>query len=995
MKRLITQLGVFALLSLFCTSYLMGQFTVSGVVNDENGDALPSATVVVKNSTVGALTDSDGRFSLEVPGEAGTLIISYTGYQSAEVEVSPSNNSITQTLSEGGTQLDEVVISGLASTVKRSNLANSVASISAKQLTGITTQQTMDGALYGKFKGANITANSGAPGGGITVKLRGITSINGNSQPLYIVDGVYMDNSAIASGIDFVSNASGGGSATNQDNPSNRIADLDPEDIETIEILKGASAAAIYGSRASAGVVIITTKRGDNGKTRINYSTSLGIARMLNPKGVRDFDAAKVEASFGAAEVPIYEAAVAAGNLHDYENELFGETAFIQTQRLTVRGGNEKTSFFVGGTLKGEDGIVKNTGYNKQSIRLNLDHKATDWLDLGLSSNYIHSSTDRGFFNNDNSGATMGISLIVTPPWAQLQPDANGNYPNNPYGAANPLQTRDLITQNEEVDRILTGLNAKIKFYTNAQSSLKMILSGGIDHYNLTTTAIFPRELQFQKDGAGTNGASLQGNTINTNANLSGFLVHNYFPENTDLSFTSQVGATSLFFDQNTILVRATELIGSQSNVDQSGSVAAAQTIQKQQDIGYFAQEEVNWGDKIIATVGVRADKSSNNGDVNKLYYYPKAAVAANLHNMIGITGDMVNQVKLRVAYGQSGNFANFGSKYTALNNTLIQGNAGSLIANLRGNANVAPERQEEIEAGFDIALWNNRVFFDFSVYRKNVTGLLLNALQAPSSGYQNEVTNAADLRNQGMEIGLNVNPVRTKDINWTTGANFWLNRSLVTRLDVPAFNVGAFGATLATFRIEEGKSATQIVGIGPTDQDEDGDGLITWGNSEPDFQVSFPNTLTVKDFQLSFLVHWKQGGDNINLTTLLTDIFGTSPDYDETNLDPTGTDVNGDYRLAALGVTAEPWVEDAGYVRLREIGLFYNVPESKISDATKGNITGIRVGVSAYNLLSFFTYSSYDPEVSNFGANGISSGVEVLPFPSAQRFNFHLGVQF
>ncbi|MEM6271698.1 MAG: TonB-dependent receptor [Bacteroidota bacterium] len=693
--------------------------------------------------------------------------------------------------------------------------------------------------------------------------------------------------------------------------------------------------------------------------------------------------------------MPIYEAAVANGQLFDYEDLLFGETGFLQTHRISVRGGDEKTSFFVGGTVKSEDGIVKNTGYDKQSVRMNLDHKATDWLDLSLSSNYIHSSTDRGFFNNDNSGTTMGISLIVTPPWAQLQPDENGNYPNNPYGAANFLQTRDLMTNNENVNRIVTGFTAKARIYTAEQSALRFILNSGIDHYDLTTTAIFPRELQFQKDGNGTNGASLQGTTVNTNTNISGFLVHNFYPGNGKLSFESQAGALWLGFDQNTILNTATELIGAQTNLDQSGSVAVQQTRTEQRDIGYYVQEEVNYGDQLIGTLGIRADKSSNNGDVNQLYYYPKASLAWNLHNSFGFTSDFLNQFKVRVAYGQSGNFANFGARFTTLNNTLIQGNAGSLIATLRGNSMVAPERQAELETGFDLLLLEGKVSFDFTVYRKTVTGLLLNAQTPGSAGFVSQVTNAADLQNQGIEIGLSVKAFDKDKFKWTSGANFWLNRSQVTRLDVEPFNVGAFGATLATFRIEEGKSATQIVGIGPADQDSDGDGLIVWGDAEPDFQISFPNTLSFSDFQLSFLIHWKQGGDNINLTTLLTDIFGTSPDYDDTTLDPTGTTSNGDFRLNALGTTADTWVEDASYVRLREIGLYYNVPRDRISSLTNNYISGIRVGLSAYNLINIFQYSSYDPEVSNFGANGISTGVEVLPFPSARRINFHLGFTF
>jgi len=745
MERQLQRLALTLCALVAMATHAWGQFTARGTVVDEEGSPLPGATIQVKNSARGTLTDGAGKFSLEVSGDAAVLVIRYTGYQEQEAEVTSSSPSVDVNMQIGETRMDEVVISGLASSVKRSNLANSVASISSRRLAGVTNQQTMDGALYGKFKGANITANSGAPGGGISVKLRGITSINANSQPLYIVDGVYMDNSAIASGIDFVSNASGGGSATNQDNPSNRIADIDPEDIETIEILKGASAASIYGSRASAGVVIITTKRGSTGRTNISYNTSLGFAQMLNPRGQRQFDADKVEASFGASEVPIFEAAAASGQIFDYEDELFGETGFLQTHRISFRGGGEKTSFFVGGTLKSEDGIVKNTGYNKESVRMNLDHKATNWLDLSLNSNFIHSSSDRGFFNNDNSGTTMGISLIVTPPWANLLPDENGNYPDNPYGAANPLQTRDLITNNENVNRIITGFTGKARIYSSEQSALRFVLKTGLDHYNLQTTALFPRTLQFQSNGNGTNGASIQGTTVNTNTNISGFFVHNYYPQNTNLSFTTQAGALALSFDQNTIRNTATQLIGSQTNLDQSGAVSILQNRVQQQDIGYYVQEEVNYADQLIATVGIRADKSSNNGDPNQLYYFPKASLAWNMHNMFDLTSDALNLVKLRVAYGESGNFANFGAKYTTLNSVQIGGNAGSLINGLRGNSTVGPERQSELEAGFDLVLVKNKVSFDFTVYRKNVTGLLLNAITPGSSGFGSQVTNAAN----------------------------------------------------------------------------------------------------------------------------------------------------------------------------------------------------------------------------------------------------------
>jgi TonB-linked SusC/RagA family outer membrane protein len=963
---------------------MQAQFSIRGTVSDEDSESLIGVTIVIKGTAVGTVTDLDGNYLIRVPGDAGTLVFSYVGYESQEYEVDNSTGRIDVTMMPTISNLDELVVTGLASTVKRENLANSVASISADELVGTTNQQTLDGALYGKFKGVNISQNSGAPGGGISIKLRGITSLTASSQPLYIVDGVYIDNSAIPAGLNLVSAAAAGGSASNQDNPSNRIADIDPEDIESIEILKGASAAAIYGSRAGAGVVLITTKQGQAGEPVIRVSHTVGANWILNPLGLRDWDAEKVEASFGPDEVAVFEA----NEIVDYENELYGNVGVAATTRASVSAGNDKTKVFAGWTYKYDEGIVQNTGYEKYSIRLNMSHKIADWMELAVSSNYVHASADRGFFGNDNSGTTMGVSYVATPPWAQLLPDEDGFYPNNPYGTSNYLQTRDQITNNEEVDRIISGATLTTRLYSDDKNNLRLILQAGVDHYGLKTTALFPRTLQFQKDGNGTDGASIFGTTDNTNSNYSGILVYSAYPSSS-LSFRTQLGLIQQNFDQNNVLNSATFLIGDQTNLDQAGSISVAQGKVIQQDKGFFAQEEVNWEDKIIATIGVRGDKSSNNGDPNELFFYPKASAAFNLHNFLEFDEGGLSLLKARVAYGQSGQFATFGATYTPLVPTIIDGSTGSIIGTVKGDPTIGPEQQTEIEAGFDIGFKDNRFVIDVTVYQKDISDLLLPVNVATSTGFTQEWQNVADLSNQGIEIGLNANAVRTSNFNWNTNIALWLNRAEVTRLSVPDFTTGAFGATLGTYYIQQGSSPTQLVGIGPEEDDEDGDGLVVFGNAEPDFQLYWGNNIRIgENLSIRFLLHWKQGGDGINLSTLLSDLSGTSPDFDDTNLDPDGVLSNGDFRLAALGVTAAPWIEDAGYVRLREVGVYYNLPLNT-------DVVDLRVGVSGRNLLNFFSYNSYDPEVSNFGSNAISSTVEVTPFPSMKSAFFNVTATF
>ncbi len=983
------------LLLIFAFCLIVGlnyaQTDISGTVTDKDGSPLIGVSILVKGTTVGTTTDLDGSFMLSVPEGMEDIEISYLGYRTQSVTSSADPMMIV--LFEDLNQLDEVVITGLATSVKRKNSANAVASISGAELTGVTPQSTVETALYGKFKGAEIKANSGAPGGGIAFKLRGTTSISGSSQPLIVLDGILIDNSSIKPGLSFVSASQAGGSTRNQDNPSNRLADIDPNDIESIEILKGASAAAIYGSRAGGGVVIITTKRGKEGKTSVSFRQSVGQTSMLNPLGVREWTEEKVLGSAFAGDVALFNEAQANGTLHNYEDELYGNKGALYNTNLSISGGSDKTKFFVGGSYKNEEGIVNNTGYNKVSARINVDHEISKLFDISVSSNYISSSSDRGFFNNDNSGTTMGISFLSTPSWAQLQANEAGVFPANPYAPSNFLETAELITNNESVNRFIGGGTVTANIISTNNSSLKAVFQGGLDFYNLNTTAIFPNSLQFQRDGNGLNGVSLQGFTKNKNTNLALYLVHNYYASN-GLSFSSSAGITQYDFNQNTIFGEASNLIGSQTNLDQAGNRNVQQDRIIQQDKGFFAQEEINFNDQIIGTIGIRADKSSNNGDVNKLYYYPKANVAINLQNFdFWNENSMFTQFKIRAAYGESGNFANFGSKYTELNSTIVNGRAGVLVPTRLGNSLVGPERQKEIEFGVDLEI-NNRIAIDATYYIKTVEDLLLNADVPTSSGFADQVTNAAELQNKGVELGLNLAVINNSDIQWNARFGFWKNTAEVTRMSVPAFTTGGFADFLGNYIVKEGYSPTTLIGVGPNPDIalNEGDDLTLqqWGNSEADFQLTWANTLSYKNFDFSMVWHLKQGGENINLSTLLFDLSETTHDFDDFTLDPSGTMSNGNFRLAELGSTTQWWIEDASYLRLREIGIYYNIP----ADLIPGDGT-YKLGFSGTNLINIFDYNSYDPEVSNFGSTELSNAVEVTPYPSSKRFDFHFIANF
>ena len=351
------------------------------------------------------------------------------------------------------------------------------------------------------------------------------------------------------------------------------------------------------------------------------------------------------------------------------------------------------------------------------------------------------------------------------------------------------------------------------------------------------------------------------------------------------------------------------------------------------------------------------------------------------------------------MAYGESGRFALFNDRFSLMNAQFIDGTSGLSVANLRGNPNVGPERQRELEYGLDLGILDNRISLEASFYNKTIDDLLIQADVPTSSGYTATVKNAGELENRGVELGVNATVLDGEKLTWNTNIKWWKNTSEVTRLDVPAFTEGGFASSLGTYLIQEGKSATQIVGTYDPSaysaeeilrRDPEGDGLFVYGDAEPDFQTSWYNELSYGNFDLTFLWHWKEGGDAINLTTLLYDLAGTTWDYDDTGLDPSGQLTNGAYRASQAFVNPDPVIEDAGYIRLREVGLYFTFPDQWVE-----SLDMIKVGISGRNLINIFDYNSYDPEVSNFGNNVLANSVEVTPYPASKFVNIHLNVNF
>ncbi len=971
MKRLFS----FLLFVLFAVSLQAQTLEIIGTVYDsQTKEPLIGANITVKGTNLGTVSDMEGKFHIKLPHfTKATLVFSYIGYKTITKTVTENQYDMKVKMEPDVLKTSEVVVSGLASSVKRENAANSVATISARELTEVPTQ-TLDGELSGKIAGVTVSATSGAPGGGFFVNLRGVGTINAESQPLYVLDGVILDNTATQSGVNAVTKATGGGSTNYQDNPVNRIADLVPEDIKSIEVLKGPSAAAIYGAKASNGVVIITTKQGTAGRSTFSFHQQFGVNVLAKKLGYRVFTEKTAKEAFGDVGLKEFKK----GKTYDHEEELYGRKGFVNQSSVGIGGGNQTSQYYISLFQRNDQGIIQNTGYSKQSARINLSHKISERVDVKIFANYVHSSADRGLTNNDNSGTSFGMALAGTPSFLNLQP-VNGVYPENPFVASNPLQTAALMTNNETVNRTIVSGRFKANLIRTEKQLLDFTVVGGVDGYTQINKAVFPRELQFEKYSSQP-GTTILGETVSQNSNIYFNLIHNYF-FTSDLNFRTAFGLQFESKSLNHTLSVGEDVIIGQENIDQAASVTVDQNRIIQRDRGFFVQEEVNVKDVYFFTAGIRGDASSSNGDVHKYFLFPKASAAVKISkfDFWAPVRPVVSAFKIRAAYGKTGNSPIPGAKYSSFVPANTDGKGGLLIATRKGNPNIEPEKTTEFEVGFDADFFDGKGTFEFSYYNKNISDLILFRDLPPSTGYSQEVINGGNMRTYGFEASAAWSVFNSKEFSWTTRVNFYKTRSIITHLDVPAFNTIGFADILGRFRVEEGKSATQIVGL------ENGV-LKQIGDETPDFQMSFINNFKWHRFDLSFLWDWKQGGDVINLTKLLTDLFGTSPDLDTPE---------GKARAAAFGKTTHQFVEDGTYLKLREISLGYTFKPETVKRIFGGIFSRFRVGVSGRNILTFTNYSSYDPEVSNFGFRAIGHSIEVTPFPASKSYYFNISLGF
>jgi len=465
--------------------------------------------------------------------------------------------------------------------------------------------------------------------------------------------------------------------------------------------------------------------------------------------------------------------------------------------------------------------------------------------------------------------------------------------------------------------------------------------------------------------------------------------IHKFTPSGGAFAATTSFGTTYAKRDLTVARVVSRNLVGGLQIIDAGTSIGVRETRQKVEDFSMFAQEEVlTLGDRLLLTAGVNADRSSVNSNPDKMFVYPKVAGSYRLE----VPYSVLDAVKFRLAYGESGNQPLYGQKFTPLTATQnLNGLPGLVVNGLVGSNNLAPERQHEIEGGFDITMLRDRGTLEFSLFQKDISDLLLQRTLAPSSGFTTEIFNGGKLRTKGIELALQAVPITSPDLQWVFRSTFFQNRSTITELPVPTFRTGGFGTSLGAFEIAQGKSTTQIVG----NDSIAGDASVVVrkvGDANPDFVMSFGNDLTWKRFHAYGLLDWQKGGDIINLTKFLYDLGQNTADYADPQ--PGSTLTVGEQRLADFPHKTKVYVEDGGFLKLREVTLSYELPPNVLAKFW-GSGHRATLSLSGRNLWTHTKYTGLDPEVSNFGNQNIARNIDVAPFPPSRSYWFGAEIVF
>jgi TonB-dependent starch-binding outer membrane protein SusC len=942
---------------------------------------LASVAVVVQGTQQGTLTGVQGTYELTARLTPGTYVIEYSliGRETVRREVELGGGlsvDVPQVaLRESAVQLEGIVVTGTGVATQRRALGNAVSVVGGESVANANVG-TVDAALQGKVAGAQIMSNTGTPGGGVSVRLRGTSSIVGGAEPLYIVDGVIVDNSSDQQ-VNF----------GYRSNPSNRLADLNPNDIERVEVLKGAAAAALYGSRANNGVIQIFTRRGAAGATRFNVSTRATLGML--PKEI-DFALAPVDAAGAAVQ------------RFDHQDLIFRDSWGNETA-LSVSGGGDQTRFYMSGSYTKDNGIMIGSSNERISARMNVDQSVGSWLTLAGGANYIRNSSDL-LINGENGTGGILTAIVFTPTIVDLaaKDPETGQYVTRVSTFPNPLEVIDNWKAPQSVNRFVGSFQARATpegWWPSVEYRL------GYDTYTMETGLFVPR---------GTPGAFLTGSS--TAITRTQYLVNNdivasrTFSAGSGIDLTSTVGMNHTYSREQTLTSSATDLVPATELV--RGAVQlTSQNRFETATIGVFGQQQIGFDNRLFLTGALRWDASSTFGSDERWQLYPKLSGSYVLSESgwwqdSGI-GGLFGEFRLRGALGYAGNQPPVGSAYARFPRYAQEVNinrSGLVHLSNPGNPNLKPERQREYEIGFDAGILDERVGVSFTYYNQYVKDLLLTRPFPPSTGYGSVLDNVGELSNRGVELQIDSRNIDRPNLGWNTSFTFSRNRNRVEKLAGASFNEGYFN------RVEEG-SALGIWQLRDYERDASGNIVLdaaglpvipttraTVGDPNPDFQASLRNELRIgENLTATVLLDGVFGHDVWNQTRRIMDRFEVGPLYDK-QLRGETVDINGEpvvvtnaMRLRLFGAEAD-YLEDGTFVKLREISFVYTVPSAF---ASRFGAASLALEVAGRNLLTFTDYTGYDPETNMFGTSTVARGTDFANYPNPRQFSFGVRAGF
>lgn len=1020
--------------------------TISGTVKSEADDELLiGVSVKVKEAPGGTITDAQGRYTLQAK-TGQTLVFSYIGFRTLEVKID-KQKSIDVSLREDTKMLDEVVVVGYG-TMKRSDLTGSVVSVSADDIKK-TVVTSLDQALQGRAAGVSVTQNSGAPGGGISVSIRGINSLNGN-EPLYVIDGVA------------ISGQTG--------NNSSVLSSINPSDIVSMEILKDASATAIYGSRASNGVVLITTRQGEAGKTRLSYEGYVGVQQLpnrldvLNLREYAEYQNLRAEVlGWGAREE--FKDPSLLGEGTNWQKEIF-RSALMHNHQINITGGNENAKFSLTGGYLNQDGIAIGSSFERFSVRMNADAKITKWLTIGLRA----SGSRTQQVNTVDNGDIISTAIRQLPEVPAKNPDGSwGTQQENIYGTyfSNPVAEALMRENYDKGTQLYVNLFADINIWKGLSFHTEY---GGSYNYNnhYQFTPSYDYGLYNQQSSSSRNAS-----------NGSNYSFKNYFTYNAKFgkhdfslmagheaqenTWENLSGSRSDFF-----LNSVHELDAGDALTAKNGSSKSSGAIES-----YFGRFNYSFDDRYLLTATLRSDGSSNFGPNNRWGTFPSVAVAWKIKNEAFLKNvTAIDNLKLRFGWGAVGNQSAGSYAYgVAMASAASIWGTGFYAGNY-ANANLKWEETQAYNIGLDVNLLGNRIEFIAEAYYKNTDNLLM---QAALPDYVNSIirapwVNAGAMVNKGMEFTLNTVNIDSRNFFWKTGITLSFNKNEVTRLYTETAGIqGYVGSETYTyslvgepvgqfygykvigmfkdegdfyqkdskgeFRLNEkgeripvalpkGKSMKENeIWVGDyIFEDKDNNGVIDekdrsfLGNPEPKFNYGINNYFSYKGFDLNIFINGVYGNKIFNsLRKWYTNPMNNSGMLKETIgiarvelIDPEGpadisnVRVSNPAQAKVQRITAndandnnrmsDRFIEDGSYLRIKNISLGYTFPRSWLE---KIGIENLRIYANVQNAFTFTKYKGYDPEIGAYNQNVLTRGIDNARYPSQRIYTFGLNLGF